>query len=65
MAWAADYSEPQVRLIGGLEIFGARGLILPLLLRTAELLAPLAAVGLTIVMIGAVVVHPSSPLPVR
>ena len=44
-----------VRFTGVVEILGALGLILPWLLRIRPLLTPLAAGGLVIVMIGAVV----------
>lgn len=45
-----------VRFIGAVEVLGALGLILPGLLRRQQHLTALAALGLTIVMIGAVVV---------
>jgi uncharacterized membrane protein YphA (DoxX/SURF4 family) len=44
-----------IRLIGVCEVLGALGLILPGLLRIRPGLTPLAAAGLVIVMIGAVV----------
>jgi uncharacterized membrane protein YphA (DoxX/SURF4 family) len=57
MAWADDFSAPAVKLIALLEIVGAVGLILPLLTGIALILAPIAAVGLAIIMIGAAIVH--------
>jgi hypothetical protein len=57
MAWVEDFSAGTVRLIGALEILAAIGLILPALLDIAPIFVPLAALGLVIVMIGAVVVH--------
>jgi len=45
-----------VRFIGGCEVFGALGLILPGILRFQTWLTPLAAAGLTVIMTGAVVV---------
>jgi uncharacterized membrane protein YphA (DoxX/SURF4 family) len=45
-----------VRFIGIAEVLGAIGLILPGLLRIRPALTPLAAVGLVIIMIGAVVI---------
>ena len=45
-----------VRFIGVVEVLGALGLILPGLFRRQQHLTALAALGLTIVMIGAVVV---------
>jgi uncharacterized membrane protein YphA (DoxX/SURF4 family) len=44
-----------VRLIGVVEVLGAIGVILPWLVRIRPGLTPLAAAGLVIVMIGAVV----------
>ena len=45
-----------LRFIGVMEVLGALGLILPGLLHTRTGLTPLAAAGLVLVMIGAVVV---------
>jgi hypothetical protein len=44
------------KFIGVCEVLGALGLVLPGLLRTLRFLTPLAALGLTILMIGAVVI---------
>jgi uncharacterized membrane protein len=44
-----------IRFIGVVEVLGGLGLILPGLLKIKPLLTPLAAAGLVIVMIGAVV----------
>lgn len=57
MAYVEDFSSTQVKLIGISEIVGAVGLVLPVLLDIAPILSPIAAVALTIVMIGAIVVH--------
>lgn len=57
MGWAEDFSDGTVKLIGGLEVLGALGLILPALTKLAPVLVPLAAVGLVLVMIGAAVTH--------
>ncbi|MCU1579194.1 MAG: hypothetical protein JWP19_1398 [Rhodoglobus sp.] len=46
-----------IRLIALAEILGALGLILPGLTGIATFLTPLAAAGLAIVMVGAVVTH--------
>ena len=43
--------------IGILEVLGGIGLILPWALRIQPTLTPLAAAGLTIIMIGAIVTH--------
>jgi hypothetical protein len=45
-----------IRFIGICEVLGALGLVLPGLLRIKTYLTPLAAAGLTIIMLGAVVV---------
>lgn len=57
MGWAADFSAGMVRFVGAVEILGAVGLILPPLVNIAAVLAPLAATGLGITMIGAIIVH--------
>ena len=57
MAWVEDVPATAVKGIGAIEIVGAAGLILPALLHIAIVLTPLAAAGLVIVMIGAVVTH--------
>ena len=46
---------PFIKFIGLCEVLGALGLILPGLLRRQQHLTPLAAAGLLIIMIGAVV----------
>jgi uncharacterized membrane protein YphA (DoxX/SURF4 family) len=45
-----------LRFVGVAEVLGAIGLILPWLLRIRPILTPLAAAGLTIIMIGATVI---------
>ena len=55
--WVLDFSPRFVKTLGGLEILGAIGVILPALLHIAPVLTPLAAVGLGIVMIGAAIVE--------
>lgn len=45
-----------MRFIGAAEVFGAIGLVLPGLLRIHTILTPIAAAGLVIIMIGAVIV---------
>jgi uncharacterized membrane protein YphA (DoxX/SURF4 family) len=57
MAWVEDFSPGMVKLIGALEVLAAIGLILPAVLDIAPVLVPLAALGLVLMMIGAVVVH--------
>jgi DoxX-like family len=43
--WAEDFSQPQIRGIGALEVLGAIGLIVPAALGVAPVLVPVAAVG--------------------
>jgi uncharacterized membrane protein YphA (DoxX/SURF4 family) len=50
MSWAADVTDVQFRTIGALEVAGAIGLLVPPL-------APLAAIGLALTMVGAVATH--------
>jgi hypothetical protein len=57
MAYVEDFSANQVKLIGLVEVIGAAGLILPILLGIAPVLTPIAAVGLAIVMIVGTLVH--------
>jgi uncharacterized membrane protein YphA (DoxX/SURF4 family) len=57
MAWAEDFSQPVVRLIGAAEILGALGIVLPMLTGIAPILSPIAAACLAVLMIGATVVH--------
>ncbi|MFE0459867.1 DoxX family protein [Kitasatospora sp. NPDC058965] len=57
MAWVADYSDGALRGIGAVEILGALGLVLPQATGIAEVLTPLAATGLAIVMVVAARVH--------
>lgn len=57
MTWA-KYAQPNiVKSIGGLEILGAIGVILPAVTRILPWLTPLAAVGLGCTMIGATITH--------
>ncbi|MFH8682125.1 DoxX family protein [Streptomyces lydicus] len=57
MGWTEGVSAGTVKLIGALEVLAALGLVLPAALGIAPVLAPLAALGLVLVMLGAVVVH--------
>ena len=50
-----------MKFIGLCEVLGAFGLILPGIFRRQQHLTPLAAIGLTIIMIGAVVVTAMGP----
>lgn len=57
MPWVEDYSPRTVRAVGGLELLGGLGLVLPALLGIAVVLTPLAAVGLAVIMVLATVHH--------
>jgi uncharacterized membrane protein YphA (DoxX/SURF4 family) len=57
MGWVEDFSIPMVKLIGVLEILAAIGLILPAALDIAPILVPIAALGLVLMMIGAILTH--------
>jgi uncharacterized membrane protein YphA (DoxX/SURF4 family) len=56
---ALPFSREFLVGIGVLEVLGAIGLILPWSLNIAPKLTPLAAAGLSIIMLGAVVTHGS------
>ena len=55
--WALDFDAWFIKALGFLEVLGAIGLILPALLDIAPILTPLAAVGLSVIMIGAATVE--------
>lgn len=57
MGFVNDFPAWSVRVIGILEILGAIGLILPPLVKIAPVLAPIAAIGLALTMVGAIIVH--------
>jgi uncharacterized membrane protein len=57
MAWMYELS-PSLHYISGIaEILGGLGLILPAVTRIQTRLVPLAALGLSLVMVGAIVYH--------
>jgi hypothetical protein len=55
--WPNHISPPVIRLIGSLEILGALGLIVPKATGYLPWLTPVAAVGLALTMIGAILMH--------
>ena len=57
MGWVKDVGPRGVRLIGSLEILGAIGLILPAITGIWPWLTPLAAAGLALTMVGAMITH--------
>jgi uncharacterized membrane protein YphA (DoxX/SURF4 family) len=57
MGWVDDFSPAAIKAIGALEVLAAVGLVVPPLLDVAPVLAPLAALGLVLMMIGAAITH--------
>ena len=54
-SWVDDFSAGSVKAIGALEVLAAVGLVLPAALDIAPVLVPLAALGLVMIMVGAVI----------
>jgi uncharacterized membrane protein YphA (DoxX/SURF4 family) len=57
MVWASEAPPALVRFIGIAELLGGLGLILPAATRILPILTPLAAAGLTVVMVLAALFH--------
>jgi putative oxidoreductase len=57
MTWVSQVSPAVVRFIGLAEVVGGIGLLLPAITGVDAWLTPLAAVGLTLVMVLAVIFH--------
>lgn len=57
LPWVSAIPKGQVRLIGLLELLGGVGLILPAVTGVLPWLTPLAAVGLALIMLSAIVFH--------
>ena len=57
MNWTKHVKPGTVRLVGVLEILGALGLILPVATHILPWLTPVAATGLVLTMIGAIMTH--------
>ncbi len=55
--WVEDFSPGALKAIGGLELLGAVGLILPAALDIAPVLVPLAASGAVLLFAGAVIMR--------
>jgi hypothetical protein len=53
--WVEDFSAGSVKAIGALEVLAAVGLVLPAAPGIAPVLVPLAAAGLVLIMVGAVI----------
>ena len=57
MGWVEDFSANNIKMIGLVELLAAFGLVLPALTSIFPWLTPLAAVGLVLTMIGAMLTH--------
>lgn len=57
LEFVEDFSAAQVKLIGGSEVLGAVGIVLPMLLGILPVLSPVAAIALALLMVGAVSTH--------
>lgn len=57
LSWMYDLSDTLHVVSGTAEILGGLGLILPSITRIRPELTPLAAIGLIVIMVGAVVFH--------
>ena len=57
MTWAKSVAPFMVVLIGILEVLGVIGMNLPFIIKKYKQLVPIAAGGLTLTMLGAVVTH--------
>ena len=55
--WVSDFQLPVIRGIASLETLGAIGIILPALTRILPWLTPVAACGLILLMLGALVTN--------
>jgi hypothetical protein len=55
--WSNDFKPEHVRLIGVLEVGAAAGIIISFFLHSLTMLAPLVAVGMALVMAGAIATH--------
>lgn len=61
MGWMTAVGQDRMRIIGGLEILGAIGLIVPAATGILPWLTPTAAAALTVLMVFAVVLHLRRP----
>lgn len=52
--WVEDFSPRALKAIGALEVLAAVGLVLPAVFDIVPILVPLAALGLVLIMLGAV-----------
>lgn len=57
MGYAAHFPPGAIKAIGALEVLAAIGLIVPALTGIAPVLVPLAAMGVALLMLGAIITH--------
>ena len=57
MDWAAAWPRWRIKLLGLAEVAGAVGLVVPAAMGVAPVLTPIAALCLTVLMVGAVGTH--------
>jgi len=57
MPFVEDVTDSQLKAIGFLDVLAAAGLILPGIAGIAPVLVPVAAIGVVLLLAGAVVVH--------
>jgi hypothetical protein len=57
LPWVEDFPQPVLTTIGVLEVLGAVGVALPAVFGVWPVLVPIAATGLGILLVGAVVEH--------
>ncbi len=57
LPWTEDFTPATIKLIGVAELLGAFGLVLPWLTGIAPILTPIAATGLAIIQLLAIIVH--------
>ncbi|MEV0230953.1 DoxX family protein [Nonomuraea sp. NPDC050786] len=55
--WTEDFGAGAIKAIGAVEALAAVGLVLPAVLGIAPVLVPLAAVGVVLLMVGAMITH--------
>lgn len=57
LGWVENFSQPAVHMIGALEVLGGIGLLAPAVTGILPWLTPVAAAGLALTMVGAIVTH--------
>lgn len=57
IGYVEDFTDQQITMLGVAELLGAIGVVVPWAIQVAPVLTPVAALGLLVVMVGAVIVH--------